>query len=55
MPNSSVKRHLESIRNIRPNSSDDEKLKFLKNIEFAVSKALNKSVIQEGLNYLYNY
>jgi hypothetical protein len=49
MPNAAIKRLIQTIRPMKKNCSEKEIIKFVRQIEGAVSVALKKDVIEEGL------
>jgi hypothetical protein len=48
MPNSQVKNNIQKITPIKKHCSEDKLIKFVEEVEVAVSKALTKDVIMEG-------
>jgi hypothetical protein len=48
MPNAQIKRYLQTVRPMKKNPNEEEMIRFIGEVETAVSKGLTKDVIQEG-------
>jgi hypothetical protein len=47
-PNSRIKENLQKIYTMKPHPNSQEQLRFINDVEFAISKSLTKPVIHEG-------
>jgi hypothetical protein len=47
-PNNRIKENLQKIHTLKPGAKQDDQLKFIRDVEFSVSKSLTKPVINEG-------
>jgi hypothetical protein len=53
MPNASVKKYIQTIKPIKKHCCEDEIIRFLIEVERAVSKGLTKDVIEHGFNLIF--